>query len=101
MAKSKGRPKESREARRRVLLSHNDEARRCAGLRSNHNDDSPVHAAFFTEGWFSAVFGFAGAGAAGLASAGFGFVVISKSSVRKGVTGSPSLEKRLHTGLSA
>ena len=38
----------------------------------------------------------AGAGATG----GFGFVVISKSSVRNGTTGSPSLLKRLHTGLS-
>jgi len=39
----------------------------------------------------------AGAGATG----GFGFVVLSKSSVRNGVTGRPSLLKRLHTGLSA
>jgi hypothetical protein len=30
-----------------------------------------------------------------------GFVVISKSSVRNGVTGRPSVEKRLQTGLSA
>ena len=32
---------------------------------------------------------------------GLGLVVISKSSVRKGVTGRPSLLKRLNTGLSA
>src|SRR5438270_914710 len=39
----------------------------------------------------------AGAGTAGA----FGFVTISKSSVRNGVTGRPSLLKRLQTGLSA
>jgi hypothetical protein len=39
----------------------------------------------------------AGAGATG----DFGFVVISKSSVRNGVTGRPSLLKRFATGLSA
>jgi hypothetical protein len=39
----------------------------------------------------------AGAGATG----GFGFVVLSKSSVRNGVTGRPSLLRRFATGLSA
>jgi hypothetical protein len=39
----------------------------------------------------------AGAGATG----DFGFVVLSKSSVRNGVTGRPSLLKRFATGLSA
>ncbi len=38
---------------------------------------------------------------AGWAAIGVGLVIISKSSVRKGVTGRPSLLKRLHTGLSA
>ena len=41
------------------------------------------------------------AAGAGAGTGGFGFVVISKSSVRKGVTGRPSLLKRFATGLSA
>ena len=76
----------------RILQAHPPP--RCARPREVENLAYVARAAAgFSLGYFFA----AGAGATG----GFGFVIISNSSVRNGTTGRPSLLKRLHTGLSA